>query len=172
MSLSAIDIKAQEFALTLRGYDRSEVRRFLNSVGEAMAKLNGELTEERNQRRQEQRELEILRQREESLKDAMVTAQRATETLREQAKNEAEIIRSQAEVRAEKILLTAQKELYDLQDNVHDIRGMKVRLTEELRSLLNVYHRLLDVQTAEAGPGRNSPPGLAPEARPRPRARA
>ena len=150
MILTPIDVQQQEFQQRFRGYDADQVRQFLEVVATQMTGLCRELAEGRQSQRQQQRELAELHQREGDLKATMMTAQRAIDDLRATAEKEAEIVLRDAELRAEKILMSAQGRLGEL---AHDTQGLKLqraRLLEELRGVLSIHMRLLDVHADDA----------------------
>ena len=89
MKLTAIDLQQQQFRRTFRGLDRQEVRQFLDLVAQSIEELTRENTEARGQVRSLEREVEAFREREGTLKSAMLTAQRAVDEIREQARREA-----------------------------------------------------------------------------------
>lgn len=150
MKLSPIDIQQQQFRSSLRGYERREVHHFLDVVSQEMADLVRENTDLKAETRRALRQLEELKEREEALKDAMLTAQRALDDLRAHAQKEAELLINEAELRAEKILHNANNKVTRMQEEVNDLRRQRVRFLEEVRGVVNTHARLLDVHAAEA----------------------
>src|SRR5262245_32611885 len=104
MKLTPIDIQQQQFRPKLRGYDRREVHAFLDLVAQQLGEVQRDNNELRAEIRRAQRDLDDHQGRESTLKEAMLTAQRAIEEIREQARKEAEVIVGEAEVRAEKLV--------------------------------------------------------------------
>ncbi|MEM6531496.1 MAG: DivIVA domain-containing protein [Myxococcota bacterium] len=144
MKLTPIDIQQHQFRTAWRGLDSGEVRDFLSLVADQL----GEITRENNDLRAEvkrlERHLDEHRDREETLKQAMVTAQRAIDEIREQATKEAQLVVTEAEMRAEKILHNANVRVTKLADEVNELKSQKTRVLEELRGILNVHGKLLD----------------------------
>ncbi|HET6344190.1 MAG TPA: DivIVA domain-containing protein [Myxococcota bacterium] len=155
MKLSPIDIQQQQFSRAWRGYEPREVHHFLDMLAQEMAALVRENTDLKGEARRVQRELDELRSREQSLKDAMLTAQRAIDEVRDQARKEAELIVGEAEMRSEKILHNANTKVTKILEEVNDLRRQRVRFLEELRGVVNTHARLLDVHAQEA---RENPP--------------
>ena len=148
--LTPIDIQQQQFGSAFRGFDRAEVQHFLDLLAQQLAEQTRENNELRVEVRRGQRELDELRSREESLKGAMLTAQRAIDDIREQANKEAQLILSDAELRAEKILHSAHGRVTKIVEEMNDLRRQRVRFIEELRGVVNTHARLLDVHVADA----------------------
>lgn len=149
MKLTAIDIEQQKFKHTWRGYDPQEVHRFLELVAQQLVEHNREMIELRQELKRSQRDLTDLRNREESLKEAMLAAKHAMEGCRESAQKESQLILSEAELRAEKILHHAQSKSTELLEDISDLRRQRVRLMAEMRGVLNTHARLLDVHDAD-----------------------
>jgi cell division initiation protein len=149
MKLSPIEIQQQQFRSQLRGFDRQEVRHFLDVVAQEMTEFVRENSDLKAETRRALRQLEELKEREESLKDAMLTAQRALDDLREHAQKEAELLINEAELRAEKILHNANNKVTRMQEELNDLRRQRVRFLEEVRGVVNTHARLLDVHVAD-----------------------
>jgi len=145
MRLTPIDIQQQQFRRELRGLDRREVQSFLDLVSQQLGELTRDNSELRAELRRSQRECEEHRDREATLKEAMLTAQRAIEEIREQARKEAELVVSEAEVRAEKIIHNAHTRTTKILEEVAELKRQRARALEELRGILNTHARLLDL---------------------------
>ena len=145
MRLTPIDIQQHEFRRAVRGFDRREVQAFLDLVGEQVSELVRENNELRGDLRRSQQSLEEHRERETTLREAMLSAQRAIEEIREQAKKEAQLIVTEAEMRAEKILQHAHGRISRLTDEIGEIKRQRVRVIEELRSILSTHMKLVDL---------------------------
>jgi cell division initiation protein len=150
MKLTPIDIQQQQFRKTLRGYDVSEVEGFLELMGEQLQELSREATELRSDLGRCEREVEEHRDREVTLREAMLTAQRAIDEIREQAQKEAQLIVSEAELRAEKILHNANSRVGRVSEEIGELRRQRARVIEEVRGVLNLHQKLLDVHEDEA----------------------
>lgn len=144
MKLTPIDIQQHQFAKVFRGVDRREVSDFLALVADQLAEATRDSNELRTEVKRLSRELEEHRDREETLKQAMVTAQRAIDEIREQATKEAQLVVTESEMRAEKILHNANCRVTRLVDEVNDLRRQRIRAVEELRGVLNTHSKLLD----------------------------
>ena len=92
MRITPLDVQQRRFARALRGYDREEVEAFLSLVAtelEDLVRANMALREEA------QRKDEVIadhRSRERALQETLVTAQKASEEIRDAARKEAEIV--------------------------------------------------------------------------------
>jgi cell division initiation protein len=151
MKLSPLDIQQQQFRRVMRGYSPAEVHQFLEVVSEQLFQASREQQEAQSALALCAQERDGLLAREEELKAAMMTAQRAVDELRGQASKEAQLVLEDAELRAEKILLHAQGKVSEMSETCQDLRRERVRFEEELRGLINTYARLLEVRPGEPG---------------------
>ena len=150
MKLTLIDIQQQQFQKTIRGFNPVEVHGFLELVGEQIQELtlvNAELQRELNR---SQREVEEHRNREVSLREAMLTAQRAIDEIREHAQKEAQLLITEAELKAEKILHNAHTRMSRMLEEIGELRRQRTRFIEEVRGVLSLHSKLLDVHEEEA----------------------
>ena len=98
--------------------------------------MEGELDSVR-QRMEENQSLET------ALKDALMSAQKTTGTLKKNAEKESLLLLREAELKAEKILDDARSELKGLNDEVRGLRNMKQKLRSEMKVLLQSYMDIL-----------------------------
>src|SRR5262245_56287879 len=109
MKLTPIDIQQQQFRRVWQGCDRREVAAFLDLVAQQLGDVVRENGELRSDLRRVRGELDEHKQREQTLREAMLTAQRAIDEMREQAEKEARLMLTEAEIRAEKLVYDAHK---------------------------------------------------------------
>jgi cell division initiation protein len=149
MRLTPIDIQQQHFHRAWHGVETREVQSFLDLVAQQVSELVRENGELRVELRRMGQELDEHRNREETLREAMLTAQRAIDEIREQAKKEAQVVIADAELRAEKILHNAHGRAAKLVDEINDLRRRRTRFVEELRGILNTHSKLLDLHDGQ-----------------------
>jgi cell division initiation protein len=145
MKLTPLDVQQQQFRRELRGLDRREVQAFLDLVSQQLGELARENSELKTELRRAQHEVEANRDRETTLREAMLTAQRAIEEIREQARKEAEVVVCEAEVRAEKIVHNAHARVTKILEEVSELKRQRARAIEELRGIVNTHLKLLEL---------------------------
>ena len=145
MKLTPIDVQQQQFNKGFRGYASTEVDAFLEIVGEQLGELARENAELKTQARRQDEELAEHRDREDTMREAVMTAQRALDEIRDNAQKEAHLIISEAELKAEKILHNAHGRVNRILDDVSDLQRQRVRAMEELRGVLNTHLKLVEV---------------------------
>lgn len=149
MKLTPIDIQQQQFRSIWRGYDPREVQSYMELLAQQLGEQTRTVNELRDALRQTERELEDHRERETTLREAMLTAQRAIDEIREQAEKQAQLITSEADLRAEKILLNAHKRVSTVLEDIQDLKRQRARALSELRGIINTHHKLLEVHERE-----------------------
>ncbi|MBN1959573.1 MAG: DivIVA domain-containing protein [Deltaproteobacteria bacterium] len=150
MKLTPLDIQQQQFRKVFRGCDHREVQSFLDVVSQQMGELVRENIELKSEARRFLHELEEHRDREATLREAMMTAQKAIEDIREQARKEAEVIIGEAEGRAEKIVHSAHARVTKVIEEINELKRQRVRAIEELRGVLQTHVRLLELHDHES----------------------
>lgn len=146
MKILPMDIQRQNFGRVMRGFDIEEVRTYLTIVAEEVAALQGE----RDSLSQEIQSLRSLvedhRQRENILKNTLLTAQRVSEEIKDNARKHAENVVKEAELQADKLLELAQRRAYDVEKAIIDLRSYQTGLRTEIRSFINRIGSILDMQ--------------------------
>jgi cell division initiation protein len=144
MRITPLDVQHKRFARAFRGYDRQEVEAFLSLVATELAEL---VRENMALREEAQRKDEVIadhRGRERVLQETLVTAQKASEEIRESARKEAEIAISEAELQAEKIVQGAHQRFLRIVDDIQEARRQRLQFEAGLRSLVESHLKLLD----------------------------
>ena len=162
MKLSPLEISQREFARRFRGFDPGEVRAFLEEVASEMEELMRESRLRDERIRQLEEQVATLAEREGALRTTLMTAQKMTEEIKENAKREADLVRKEAELNAEKILESAHGKLAQVQADIADLERQKSLFRAKLRALLKVHLELLDfeatVETPSPEPGSGGSP--------------
>lgn len=150
MRMTPLDVQNHQFATRLRGYDPDEVDAFLRMVSEDYEGLVRETERQTDHIRRLERQIEELSAQEHLLKETLISAKAMTEEMRTSAEREAEIRLAEVEVRAEKILDASHRRAARLTQDIREMRGLRTRLAESLRSAAETHLALLD--TLETDP--------------------
>lgn len=146
MAITPIDIQQHRFKSSLLGYDKVGVDHFLELISEEMERLyllNQELKEELARVRET---LEEMRDREASLKETLITTQKITDDMKNNARREGEIIVTDAQLRAERIVRDAEERRIQLISDIQEIKRQKIAFESGMRSLIESHMRLLDLE--------------------------
>lgn len=108
--LTPLDVRSQEFARALRGYDRAQVDEFKLAISEELDRLLRERAQNEERLRAAQEQLRAYQDRERAMNEALVAAQQLRVDSREQAEREAELVLREARAEAERIMERARQE--------------------------------------------------------------
>ena len=147
MNITPLDIQQQQFkGKMLGGLDPNDVDAFLQMVAAEMESLIRENTELKEQARKVALHLEELSQREVTLRDTMLAAQKVTEEMKANAQKEAKLVVSEAELRGERIVAEAENRLLQLNSQIHEVRRLKLQLETNLKSVLEAHLKMLTLE--------------------------
>jgi cell division initiation protein len=146
MKISPMDIQRQAFGSARKGFDQEEVRNYLNLVAEEVAALQGERDRLHQEVQSLQSLLEEHRQRETILKNTLLTAQRVSEEIKENARKQGDNVIKEAELQADRLLELAQNRAYEVERSILDLRSQRTSLRTDVRALINRLGTLLDLQ--------------------------
>lgn len=145
MKLTPLDIHRQSFQVRFKGFDRDEVRAFLNVMAEEIEELrtqNEKLTEE------VQRYSALLaehHEREQILKNTLVAAQKTSEEMKENAKKGAQLVLKEAELTADRLIEAAQAKAHNIEKDILELKMQKRHVQNSvlaaianLRNLMNL----------------------------------
>jgi cell division initiation protein len=149
MSLSPAEIRHAEIGRGLFGYKRATVDDLLDEIVESFEQVWRERADLTDKVEQLEADLVRYRELESLLRTTLVSAERASHELREQARKEAELIVSEAQSEARRV--------------TRDARSERERLAAESHRIRAVLRAALDTIEEEAS---------APKAEPTPKAEA
>jgi DivIVA domain-containing protein len=108
--LTPLDVRSQEFARAIRGYDRAQVDEFKLAISEELDRLLRERAQLEERLRSAQEQLRAYQERERAMNEALVAAQQLRVDSREQAEREAELVLREARTEADRLMERARQE--------------------------------------------------------------
>lgn len=147
MNITPLDIQQQQFkGKLLGGLDPGDVDAFLQLVAAEMESLIRENTDLKDQGRKVSQQLEELSQREVTLRETMLAAQKITEEMKANAQKEANLLISEAELKGERVVADAENRLVQLNNQIQELRRQKVQFETNMKSLLETHLKLLAIE--------------------------
>ncbi len=149
MKITPLDIQQQQFQVRFRGFDMVEVDNFLDLLAnefEELIRENNHLREEDGRKFARIQELDA---RERELRDALVSVQRITEEIRENARKEGELMIQEAREQARRIIENAHSEALQMDGEIHQLRKQRAQFEASLRATIEMHWRLLESTTEE-----------------------
>jgi len=146
MKISPMDLQRQTFGREFRGYSKEDVRTYLNLLAEEVAAVQRERDGLEREVQHLRSLMEEHRERETILKNTLLTAQRVSEEIRQNARKQAESVVKEAELQADKLLELAQTRAHEVERGILDLRGQRSALRTDIRALVTRLTHLLDLQ--------------------------
>ena len=137
---------AAELPVAFRGFDPEEVRAYLAIVAEEVAALQGERDRLDQRRPEPEGLLDEHRQREVILKNTLLTAQRVSEEIKENARKQAENVVKEAEMQGDKLIELAQSRAHEVERAILDLRGWRSSCAPTSARSSTRITQLLDLQ--------------------------
>jgi cell division initiation protein len=124
MKVTPLDLRQAQFKTKMRGYDPQEVGPFLADAANELEQALREIDRLRQDLVRSESAMTEHRDRETSLRNTLLTAQRLADSIKDSAENEARTLVREAETRADMLLQKAQARLMEVE---RDINEMKLR---------------------------------------------
>jgi cell division initiation protein len=124
MKVTPLDLRQAQFKSKMRGYDPQEVAPFLADAANELEHALREIDRLKQEAARAEASMGEYREREVSLRNTLLTAQRLADQIKENAEGEAKTLIREAEARADLILQKAQARLAEVE---RDINEMKLR---------------------------------------------
>jgi cell division initiation protein len=122
MKVTPLDLRQAQFRSKLRGFDPEEVTPFLADAATELEQALKEIDRLRQEALRNDSMLEEHRERENALRNTLLTAQRLADQIKENAETEAKTILREAESRADLILQKAQSRITELDRDINEMR--------------------------------------------------
>ncbi len=150
MKITPLDMQQKQFARRWNGYDANDVEAFLRLCATEFEEVIKENISLKEEARRKDKRIAEYREHEQTLQETMVTAQRMTAEIKEQARKEADIRLGEAEIQAEKITQTAQSRVVQIISEIDELKRQRALFASQLVSLIQGHQRLLETFVDEA----------------------
>lgn len=151
MKITPLDIDGHTFQKKLRGFDPQEVQAFLRLVSEEYEHLFSENLKLQEDLTAMEKILEEHRERETTLRETLVSAQKMAGEVKDQAKREAELLVKEAELKADELMQGAQKRAAELDGSLGGLRMEHQGYLKKLRAMLEHHMQLLELHEERVG---------------------
>lgn len=122
MKVTPLDLRQAQFKSKMRGYDPQEVAPFLADAANELEHALREIDRLKHEATRTEASMGEYREREVSLRNTLLTAQRLADQIKENAETEAKTIVREAETRADLILQNAQARLGDVEREINEMK--------------------------------------------------
>ena len=144
MRITPLDIYQHEFSRQkIGGLDQAEVYDYLKKIGREYEALYAENKGLKDQVDRLSSQIKDYLELERTLKQTLISAQKASGDLKNNAEKEAELIVKEAELQAERILDEARSESEVVGKEIRELKKQKRMLKVELKTVLESYMAML-----------------------------
>lgn len=147
--ITPLEIQNHRFSRKWKGIDPVEVESFLALVGEEIEDLTRAKAELESRLRGLEAENVEHRERERTLRDTLLSAQRASEDIRGAARKEAELIVQQAEDSSERLTHHALQRSAEIEKAIEDLKLQRARFRLEVQKLIDLVGQVLEMDRRE-----------------------
>ena len=144
MRIAPLDLRQAKFRKALHGFDVTEVVAFLTEAADDYEHALREIDRLRQDLTRSEASLEEHRERETSLRNTLLTAQRLAEEIKEAAQNESKLIIREAQGRADLLLQKAQVRLEEVERDINELRLRRRDVEGSLESSIQALYRALE----------------------------
>lgn len=143
MRLTPLEIQKQTFGKSLRGYSLDEVRAYLHLIAEELEEQLKELEKLTRENQTLREQIAENNEREQILKETLLSAQRVSEEIKSNSRKEAELIVKDAELFAERIISQALERVGELEKTIQELRLHRKVARNKLSSSLETYQQMV-----------------------------
>jgi cell division initiation protein len=150
MKITPLDIQQQQFRVRFRGFDMVEVDNFLDLLSNEFEELLKENSQSREEDGRKAERINQLEAGEKELRDTLVSVQRITEEMKNNARKEGELIIEEAKLNARKILEAAQTQALQIEGEINQLKRQRAEFEASLRATVEMHWRLLESTEEES----------------------
>jgi len=151
MKITPLDIQQQQFRMRFRGFDMVEVDNFLELLAGEFEELLKEINQLKEEDRRKLARINELEAVEKDLRETLVSVQRITDEMKNNARKEAELIIADSKIEARKFVQNAQSEALKIEEEINQLQRQKTQFRAALLSTIEMHHRILE---SPADPGK------------------
>ncbi len=142
--ITPVDLENKEFKKGFRGYDIDEVETFLTELSKDYARIYRENASLKDKNAILTDAIENYKEMEETMRSAIISAQRTSEEIIKTAHEQSDTIVKEAKVRAQEIMNDMDNRIKELNRECAEIEGRSSLLRAKLKTVLNTYLGMLD----------------------------
>lgn len=144
MRVTPLEIRQQQFPLRFRGWDPTEVDKFLELVASDMEDLIRDNARLKDGLAKKDQELQRMQQGEEELKKALMAIQQIRDEWVGRAQKEAEQVLRDSELKAKQMVKEAERTVEALQQDLQALKRQRHHLLSQIRTILDQHAKLLE----------------------------
>ena len=147
--MTPLEVQKHEFSRRWKGLDPVEVQQFLTDVAEDMEALARENSDLDVRLRTLEQENEEHRERERILKQTLLSAQQASEDMRNAARKEGELIVREAQDSSERLTHSALQRSAEIEKAIQSLKIQRANFRLQLQKMLELFGQVLEFDKEE-----------------------
>jgi len=151
MKITPLDIQQQQFKKKGSRYDAAEVDSFLELVRSELEEQIKENEVLKERVRNLDNQLAVLKEQENTLKQAILSTQKLTDDILANARKEGEILVAEAKTRGENLVSDSHREVARITEEINELKRQRTLLEANLRGIIDTHQKLLDSMSEDAG---------------------
>lgn len=144
MSLMPMDLRQQTFRTAFRGFDPEQVTEFLNEAADSFEQSRRDIDQVRQELGDLKAALKEHQDREGTLRNTMMSAQRMADQIHETAQQEARVIVREAESRADLVLEKARARIEEIEREIDQLRLRRRDVETSLEASISAMQNALN----------------------------
>lgn len=149
MTVSKIDLLNKQFSRSMLGYSRMEVDQFMLELAEVVGDAADAQKEMKRKIKRLEKTLKEYRQRDETLRDTLVSTQKMVDDLKVTASKEAQIIMDEARAKADATVQKGHNRLAQIHEEIEGLKRTRTQFEIQLKGLLNSHLEMLEMSNPE-----------------------
>jgi len=146
MAITPLEIQKMRFSQRMRGYDPTEVEGFLSLLAEELAARVAQAEKLERENRYYRQRLEETEHREHQLQQTLLRAQKVSDDITANARQEAELLVKEAEIAADKIVQQAIEQSTRFESKIIELRTARRELQLKFKNTLDLFQRILEAE--------------------------
>lgn len=149
MTVSKIDLLNKQFSRSVFGYSRMEVDQFLLELADVLGESADAQKSMRKKIKQMEQSLKEYRQRDETLRDTLMSTQKMVDDLKVAATREAQLILDEARAKADSTVQKGHNRLAQIHEEIEDLKRRRAQFEVQLKGLLKSHLEMLEMSDPE-----------------------
>jgi cell division initiation protein len=146
MAITPLEIQKMRFSQKMRGYDPTEVEGFLAVLAEELSTRITQADKMERENRYYRQRLEETEHREHQLQQTLLRAQKVSDDITNNARQEAALMVREAEIAADKIVQQAIEQSTRFEAKISDLRTSRRELQLKFKNTLDLFQRILEAE--------------------------
>ncbi len=151
MEITPNEMRNHQFGTSMRGYNKAEVDAFVQGAADALEEARAELQKLKKEKSSLITKYEELRRIEDSIKAAVIEAQKTADQIKINANKEAELIITEAKQHRDRIVDEQNNRITELEITAHQIEQAKNSFYAKLRAEILAHLKLVDSIVTKEG---------------------